>query len=431
VIPKTAPVSRPALVACLCALAVAASADCLLSLKTAPPDAAAYLDGAPLALRSGVNGARVARIAGGSHELILLADGCVAERLRLEARGGELRVEAKLERAGSPLARAGFGATGPRPKSVSFTPDGSLLVCPLLSGRGADLLDAYSLAWRGRLEPPESYAKHEGFVESAFLPALGEIWVSQMHNSTIHAFDLATHAWKAGFPSGGSYPKVIAPSPDGTKVYISNWVSEDVTVLDARSHELIRRVKVGAIPRGLAPTADGKGVFIACFGGGAILRLEVGSWKLSTFRAADGGAKRHLVLDEARQRLYATDMSRDSLFVIDAVTGGLVAEIPIGSNPNTCALSPDGRWIYACTRGPNGTAGYELPGPLAGELVAIDAANLEVAYRQWGGNQPTGLAVSPDGRRLVFTDFLDRRVEAYDLGRPLAPALGSRKGALE
>ena len=426
-----APLGRLALAACLCALAVAASADCLLSLKTAPPEAAAFLDGAPLALRPGVNGARLARIPNGRHELILLADGCVAERLGLEAPGAELRVEAKLERAGSPLVFAGLGGTGARPKSVSFTPDGRFLVCPLLSGRGADLLDAKSLAWVGRLEPPESQAKHEGFVESAFLPALGEIWVSQMHNSTIHAFDLATHAWKASFPSGGSYPKVIAPSPDGTLVYISNWVSEDVSVLDARSHDLVRRVKVGAIPRGLAPTADGKSVFIACFEGGAILRLEVGSWKLSTFYAADGGAKRHLVLDEARKRLYATDMSRDSLFVIDAATGGLVAELRIGSNPNTCALSPDGRWIYACTRGPNGAAGYELPGPLAGELVAVDASSLEVAFRQWGGNQPTGLAVSPDGRRLVFTDFLDRRVEAYDLGRPLAPVSGSRKGALE
>ena len=430
-IPSPSPLARLALAACLCTLAVAARADCLLSLKTAPPDAAAFLDGAALALKPGSNGARVARIATGSHELILLADGCVAERLRLEARGAELRVEAKLEWAGSPLAFAGLGGTGPRPKSVSFTPDGSLLICPLLSGRGADLLDAKSLAWVGRLEPPERYAKHEGFVESAFLPALGEIWVSQMHNSTIHAFDFATHAWKASFPSGGSYPKVIAPSPDGTKVYISNWVSEDVTVLDARSHNLIRRVKVGAIPRGLAPTADGKSVFIACFEGGSILRLEVGSWKLSTFYAADGGAKRHLVLDETRKRLYATDMSRDSLFVIDAEMGSLVAEVHIGSNPNTCALSPDGRWIYACTRGPNGAAGYELPGPLAGELVAVDAVSLEVAYRQWGGNQPTGLAVSPDGRRLVFTDFLDKRVEVYDLGRPLAPAGGSRKGALE
>jgi sugar lactone lactonase YvrE len=63
--------------------------------------------------------------------------------------------------------------------------------------------------------------------------------------------------------------------------------------------------------------------------------------------------------------------------------------------------------------------------------VAVDAASLEVVFRQWGGNQPTGLAVSPDGRRLVFTDFLDRRVEAYDIGRPLAPVPGSRKGVLE
>ncbi len=107
-------------------------------------------------------------------------------------------------------------------------------------------------------------------------------------------------------------------------------------------------------------------------------------------------------------------MDRGSLFVLDAATEPLVAELDLGWNPNGCALSPDGRYIFAVTRGPNGAAGYERPGPLFGELVAVDAERLEVSWRQWGGNQPTGLAVSPDGRRIVFTDFLDRRVEAYD-----------------
>jgi len=33
--------------------------------------------------------------------------------------------------------------------------------------------------------------------------------------------------------------------------------------------------------------------------------------------------------------------------------------------------------------------------------------------RIWGRNQPTGLALSPDGKFLVFTDFLDQNLELY------------------
>jgi YVTN family beta-propeller protein len=321
----------------------------------------------------------------------------------------------KLERSGSPLRLSGMAATGYRPKSVAFTPDGRYIVAPLLSGRGADLIDAATLVKVGRLEPPPSYAKAEGFVESAVVPALREIWISQMHNSTIHAFDLDTLEYKASFPSGGSYPKVIAVSPDGSRAYVSNWVSEDLSVIDTATRAVLSRVKVGGTPRGLAVSSDGAFLYVARFTGGSVLRLRLSDMELETLWAADGGAKRHLVLDEARSRLYATDMARDSLFALELPSGKLVKEVRLGPNPNTCALSPDGRTIYACTRGTNGAQGYEKEGPDSGELIAVDAESLEVVARQWGGDQPTGLAVSPDGARVVFSDFLDARLEAYDL----------------
>ena len=387
----------------------------LLRLKTSPPEAFAFLDGEPLALAEAGKGYRAARVGGGSHELLLLADGYVASKLPLEAAGSVLSLEAKLERFGPGLRLAALGPTGRRPKSVEYSPDGCLLVVPLLSGRGAEVLDAATLRLVGILAPPEGYARQEGFVESAFFPALDEVWVSQMHTSAIHVFDLATLAYKESFPSGGSYPKVIAASPDGRKAYVTNWVSEDLSVFDAGTRRLLAKVKLGGTPRGLAPSPDGKELYVARFSGGSILRVRLDDLAVETFWPADGGAKRSLALDASRGRLYATDMDRGSLFALDLGTGRLLAEVPLGWNPNGLALSPDGSRVYACTRGPNGAEGYERPGPLAGELVAVDAESLAVVARQWGGNQPTGLAASPDGRRLVFTDFLDRRVEAYDI----------------
>ncbi|HRZ64550.1 MAG TPA: YncE family protein [Spirochaetia bacterium] len=391
-----------------------------LGLRLAPPGALVFRGREELPLRQGRNGIRWASLEPGPQELLILAEGCVARRISLElpppsglpARG-PLLLEEKLERAGSPLELERMGPTGLRPKSLAFSPDGRFLVVPLLSGRGADLLDAASLAPLGRLEPPLPFAASEGFVECAFFPRSREIWVSQMHSSRIHAFDLDSFAYKDSFPSGGSYPKVIASSPDGSRAYVSNWVSEDVCVIETSSRRILARIKTGGTPRGLAPSPDGRWLYIARFSDGAILRLDLASMELATFHAPDGGAKRHLVLDPDRGRLYATDMGRGSLFAFDCARGRLLAELRLGPNPNGCALSPDGRLIYACTRGPDGEEGYERKGPVAGELIAIDARRLAVVARQWGGAQPTGLAVSPDGSRILFTDFLDHRVESY------------------
>jgi YVTN family beta-propeller protein len=397
----------------------------LLKLKLAPPETALLVDGLPADAGPDARGWRSIRLVPGAHELILVAEGYIALRRSVILGAEPLLVECKLERAGSPLAFEATGATGGRPKSVAFTPDGARLVVPLLAGPGADVLDARSLELLGRLRPPPGYAGIEGFVECLFLTALREIWVSQMHTSTIHVFDLDGLAYKTSFPSGGEYPKVLAASIDGSRVFASDWVSEDLSVFDARSRTLKARIPLGGTPRGLAASPDGRYLYIARFVGGSILRLRLDDMFLDTLYPGDGGAKRHLVLDASGARLFATDLDRGSLFVIGTAKGDLIKEIGLGPNPNTCAISPDGRTIFACTRGPDGIDGYEYPGPLAGEIIAVDAESLEILARQWGGDQPTGLALSPDGKRLVFTDFLDDRVEAYRLDGPLAGRLPS------
>jgi len=121
-------------------------------------------------------------------------------------------------------------------------------------------------------------------------------------------------------------------------------------------------------------------------------------------------------------------MGRGSVFAYDLTTGRTLAEIVVAPNAktNTIAISPDGRWLYASTRGPNNAVDYERKGPAFGELIVIDTERLVIVERHWGGNQPTGLAVSPDGRDIVFTDFLDHRLEIYRRVDPLAPALEAR-----
>jgi sugar lactone lactonase YvrE len=82
--------------------------------------------------------------------------------------------------------------------------------------------------------------------------------------------------------------------------------------------------------------------------------------------------------------------------------------------PNTIDLSPDGKVLYVSNRGRNGAC-YCAPGPEWGSVLAIDAASGRILDAMVGGNQTTGLEVSPDGRTLAFSDFLDNRVHLYQI----------------
>jgi len=82
---------------------------------------------------------------------------------------------------------------------------------------------------------------------------------------------------------------------------------------------------------------------------------------------------------------------------------------------NTIALSPDGATLYVSSRGPNNLKNYTFKGPAFGKVYAVDTTTLTIKDWAWGGNQPTGLDVSPDGTRIVFSNFLDDTVEMYDV----------------
>jgi DNA-binding beta-propeller fold protein YncE len=125
-----------------------------------------------------------------------------------------------------------------------------------------------------------------------------------------------------------------------------------------------------------------------------------------------GGAMRHLVADPERNRLFADDMATDQVFVVDLRTSTVRKLADTGHTPNTIDLSPDGRVLYVSNRGRNGS-NYYLPGPEWGSVLAIDTRTGRILDAIVGGNQPTGLDVSPDGRTVAYSDFLDDRMTLY------------------
>jgi sugar lactone lactonase YvrE len=108
-------------------------------------------------------------------------------------------------------------------------------------------------------------------------------------------------------------------------------------------------------------------------------------------------------------------MYRGTVSILNAATGKQLAGRRIGPNINTIVLSADGKYIFASSRGRNNSDDYTKPGPDFGAVYMMSAEDLSPLDMVWGRNQPTGLALSPDGRFLVFTDFLDDNLEIYQI----------------
>ena len=316
------------------------------------------------------------------------------------------RMHRWLDPAGLLHHKTGVVRTGPAPKQVAFTPDGREIWVSLLGGHGLQVFDAATL----RRTSDVRLGKH-GAVEVVFSRDGRTVYASQMETASVFEIDRRSHRVRRQLPTGGVWSKVMALSADERTMYVANWVSNDVSEIDLRSGRVRRVLPTVGTPRGLYPTPDGKRLYVAGYARGELAVVDLRTGRSRTLLAT-GGAMRHLVADPARGRVYADDMGTDEVFVVDVRTSRVRKLADTNSTPNTIDLSPDGRVLYVSNRGRNGS-NYYLPGPEWGSVLAIDTGTGRVLDAIVGGNQPTGLDVSPDGRTVAYSDFLDDRMTLY------------------
>lgn len=315
--------------------------------------------------------------------------------------------------------------TGSAPKQVAFTPDGDELWVTLLGGPGVAVHDPTT----GERLATIDLADH-GAVELVFTADGATAYVSQMETASVFEVDTATHQVRRQLSTEGVWTKVLALSPDETRLYASNWVSNDVSEIDLDTGEVTRRFATVTTPRGLYVTPDGGDLYVAGFGAGDLQRIDLATGEAETL-VSTGGAMRHLVGDGDEGLLYADDMAGDAVYVHALDSDEVRHLADTDAKPNTIDLSPDGRVLYVSNRGANNPETYYIPGPEWGTVLAFDTRSGEPLDAIVGGNQTTGLDVSDDGTLLAFSDFLDNRVQVYEIPAHdvLAGGDGGRFGA--
>jgi YVTN family beta-propeller protein len=94
------------------------------------------------------------------------------------------------------------------------------------------------------------------------------------------------------------------------KLYVTNSLGDDITVIDLRTLKVVGDIKVGEHVHGLAAREDGR-------------------------------------------RLFTTIESEHNLKVIDTATDKVIETVPLTGMPNQCAVTPDGRFVATPIRNGN------------------------------------------------------------------------------
>ncbi|HEX4747254.1 MAG TPA: YncE family protein [Gaiellaceae bacterium] len=142
----------------------------------------------------------------------------------------------------------------------------------------------------------------------------------------------------------GAVPKVVAVTPDHRYVLVSNWCTWDLSVISTKRRREVKRISIGAYPRGIAMSPKGNAAYVAVMGGNELIRVDLRRW--TTSRYPVGAGPRAAEFHPSDRYIFVSLNAEGRVAKLDLKTGAVRAKVATGNAPRSLALAGDGRALY-------------------------------------------------------------------------------------
>ncbi len=203
-------------------------------------------------------------------------------------------------------------------------------------------------------------------------------------------------------------PVAMAPSLDGKQLYIACGTANELGVYDVAEREIVRRVDLPGPASGLALSPDGQRLCVTCAApkskvcliaaatGKVVKTLTAGHTSMAPVWSPDG------------KTLYVCNRFNDSVEIFDAERQKQVGQISVEREPVAAAITPDGKLLFVANHLHTGRADQ---GVVTATVSVIDTRSRRLLRNIPLTNGSTllrGICVSPDGRFVGVAHTLAR-----------------------
>jgi YVTN family beta-propeller protein len=142
----------------------------------------------------------------------------------------------------------------------------------------------------------------------------------------------------------GSVPKVVEITPDNKYILVANWCSYTVSIISVAQNKVIKTLKIGRYPRGIAINNDSSKAYVAEMGGNRIHVINLQDF--STSFIPIGSNPRAIVLSPDNSKMYVTMNLSGRVASWDLLTNKPGKSVRTGEAARSLAISADGSALY-------------------------------------------------------------------------------------
>lgn len=180
----------------------------------------------------------------------------------------------------------------------------------------------------------------------AVVPWAGKGFTSNGKDSSVTVFDLKTLQQITVIKLQASKPDAIMYEPGSKRVFVFNGGSNNAVAIDVVANKVVGTVSLEGKPE--FPVDDGKGyVFVNLEDKSSVVEFDakmlkvLHAWPLSPGKEPSG-----IAMDRVNRRLFCA-CGNNLMIVLDADSGSVIAQLPIGSGVDGAGFDPSTRFAFS------------------------------------------------------------------------------------
>ena len=235
-------------------------------------------------------------------------------------------------------------STGPNPHEMAITPDRLTLYLSNYAPPGNTISVIDLIAHRHVKQI--STGDYARIHDAAMAPDGRHAYFTAGQTGFVVELDTKTNEVVRGIPTHGLISHMVLVSQDGQRLYTANIESENVSVIDIESGDLITQIPCGKGCEGMAFTPDGRQLWVGNQTGASITIIDLATHEaLKTFPCA-GMPVRIQFTPDGRLALISSWAEKGELIVIEAAALREIARLPVGRRAIGMEVSPDGKRVF-------------------------------------------------------------------------------------
>ncbi len=135
----------------------------------------------------------------------------------------------------------------------------------------------------------------------------------------------------------GANPAGVVVNPAGTRVYVTNYSSNSVSVLDTASNAVTATVAVGTHPVGVAVDPTGTRAYVANQSGNTVSVINTAS-NTVIVAVTVGAFPVGVAANTSGTRVYVTNYSSNTVSVLDTASNTVATTVAVGNSPSAFGL---------------------------------------------------------------------------------------------